>query len=96
MGSGQSSFTLDIGVELPRSLPEEAERSTARATAHASTPPPPRHAAMTILHDGICHELDDQLREGGINVGSEWSCSAVAVSDVHSGMAFAGGGHERH
>ena len=66
---GEVRFVVDAGVELARGLPEDPQR----ALAPAVVPDAGRHDAVASSHsphlgqagDGIRHEVDDQLREGG-------------------------------
>ena len=61
---------LDTGIELPRSLPKEAERPLTAgvipdARRHdATVARDPRHLAKSL--DGLCHEVNDELGQGRV------------------------------
>ena len=65
-------FAIDGRVELPRGLPEQAERTLVAAVvpdARGDDAVPPRHAGhLGQSRDRVLHEVDDELREGGVEL----------------------------
>ena len=63
-------FILDAGIELLRRLPEQAERPLAAGMIpHAGGPHTicARHARhLAQSRDRVCHEVNDELRQGSI------------------------------
>ena len=93
-------LVLDVGVELARGAPERAERSLPAAVIpdagcdDAVSPGDARELAQP--GDRICHEVDDELRQGGIERGVlERELLRRRAADVDPGVALPGGGDER-
>ena len=92
-------LTLDGGIELAGRLPEEAERPlVAGVIPHAR-----RYDAVLARHarhlaksfDGICHEVNDQLGQGGVECSS-FERQLLRRGAVHadSGVALSSRGNE--
>jgi hypothetical protein len=69
-GTRKLRLILDLGIKLVRCLPEQAEWPLAatvipNARCHDTTLA--RHARhLTKSHDGVCHEVNDELCQGGV------------------------------
>ena len=66
----RSGLVVDVGIELPRGTPEGARRARAAAVvpdARGDDTAAARHARHLLeAGDGVGHEVDDELRERGI------------------------------
>jgi len=98
-GTRELRLILDLGVELARRTPEEAEWPPAPGvvpharghdavgTSHA------RHLAES--RDGVRHEVHDELCQGGVErLISERQLLRGSASHAHPGMALSGCRHE--
>jgi len=74
-GTRKLRLILDLGIKLVRCLPEQAEWPLAatvipNARCHDTTLA--RHARhLTKSHDGVCHEVNDELSQGRVE-GLVW------------------------
>jgi len=63
-------LTLDVGIKFARRLPKQAERSLAASVipnACRYDTVLARHARhLAKSYDGLCHEVNDQLCQGGV------------------------------
>jgi hypothetical protein len=63
-------LTLDVGIKVARRLPERGEWPPATGViphARGDDTVLARHAShLAKSHDGVCHEVDDQLCQGGV------------------------------
>ena len=80
-GLRPAATILDLGIELARRIPEQAERAlTASVIPHArrhdsAWANDAHHFAQPL--SGICHEVNDELRENSVEcLVREGSCSA--------------------
>ena len=93
-GTRQLGLVLDLGIEVVRGLPEQAERSPVAGVIphagrdHAAVARHARHLAEP--GDGVRHEVHDELREGGVERAVvERQVLRRGALDVDLGVALA-------
>ena len=69
-GTRKLRLILDVGIKLARRIPKQAERPLSAGVipnARRHHTMLARHAShLTKSHDGVCHEVDDELCQDGI------------------------------
>ncbi len=91
-GTRKLRLILDFGIELACGVPKQAERALTAsvipdARRHDTAPPSDaRHFADS--HDGVCHKVNNELREGAVErLAREWQLLRGGKSHVHPGVA---------
>ncbi len=92
-GSRQACLTLSRGNELSCRLPEQAEWATISVMVpdtRRDYTMPPRHAVhLPQPRHRVCHEMDDELGEGGVERAVlKWQILRVRSPDRDCGIAF--------
>ena len=100
MRAREVGLVVDLGVELPGRVPEGAQRpGTAAVVPHARRDDAAASrdsCQLTQARDGIGHEVDDELRQGGVElVVGKRQLLGCGPLDGDAGMPLARGCDER-